>query len=164
MKQLLVIFLLMMGVTDPVTKIAKSNKLKKEAKTAFESGEYEKAVDKYLLLFDSMKVEDAAARLNLANAAYFISYGGENLGLINDVSTGKIQPKDSASFNDISSQLKYFDIAESNYKQLKDAGDKRIASSAFNQLGIIAYKMSQQSQDQQKGLTETALTRFKKMH
>ena len=161
MKQLLVVFLLMVGITDPVTKIAKSNKLKKEAKAAFEMGDYEKAIDKYLMLLDSMEVEDPAARLNLANAAYFISFGGENLGLMNDISAGKIKPQDSTALSDISGKLQFFDIAESNYKQLKDVGNKLIASSAFNQLGIIAYKMSQQSKDQQKTFIETALSRFK---
>ena len=69
MKYLLTLFLLVSGITDPVTKIAKSNRLKREAKEAFNNAEYEKAVNSYLVLFDSLNSDDEVAKMNLANAA-----------------------------------------------------------------------------------------------
>lgn len=147
MKYLISILILFLGVTDPVTKIAKSNKLKKQAENAYEEGDYALAVEAYGRLIDSLAVEDDKARLNLANAAYILSYGGENMGLLSDISSGKRQVQDSAQLNAISGDLQYFDIAEKNYRAVSSSPEKSLASSAHNQLGIISYKMSEQSPD-----------------
>jgi len=69
MKYLLAILLIASPLTD-LDKIAKVNKLKKEAKQAYNDGKYQKAIDNYTYLLDSMKVEDENITLNLANAYY----------------------------------------------------------------------------------------------
>ncbi|OEK05153.1 hypothetical protein [Roseivirga misakiensis] len=162
MRYLLGILLLFTSVTDPVTKIAKSNKLKKQASQAYNEGDYESAITAYQLLLDSLDVDDNKARLNLANAAYIMSYGGENMGLLSGISSGETMVEDTAALNAISGELKFFDIAESNYKRVKDSGDKRLASLAHNQLGVISYKMGEQSPDEKESFTQSALTNFKK--
>jgi hypothetical protein len=161
MKYLLTLFLLVSGITDPVTKIAKSNKLKRQAKEAFDNANYEKAVNDYLLLFDSLNSEDEVAKMNLANAAYLLSYGGDNIGLMKDISSGEKQVQDSAALSEISGQLRYFDIAEANYSDLKDAQEPTLASSAYNQMGVISYKMSEQSPDERESFMQTSLSNFK---
>jgi len=161
MKFLLTMFLLVSVITDPVTKIAKSNRLKKQAKEAFNNAEYEKAVNTYLVLFDSLQSEDEVARMNMANAAYLMSYGGDNIGLMKDISSGQRQVQDSAALSQISDQLRFFDIAESNYNDLTESNAPTIASSAYNQLGVISYKMSEQSPDERESFMQNSLSNFK---
>ena len=161
MKYLLSLILLFTSVTDPVTKIAKSNKLKKSASQAYKDGNYEEAIQSYVELLDSLEIEDDKARLNLANAAYIMSYGGDNMGLLSDISSGNTKIQDTAALNAISGDLKYFDLADANYKRVKDAPDASLASMAHNQLGVIAYKMSEQSPDEKESFMQSALGNFK---
>lgn len=161
MKYLLIVVLLFSSVTDPVTKIAKSNKLKREASSAYADGNFQEAITSYQMLLDSMDIEDDRARLNLANAAYVMSYGGDNMGLLSEISSGETMIEDTAALNAISGELKYFDIADSNYKRVKDGSDISLASMANNQLGIIAYKMGEQSPDEKESFTQSALNNFK---
>ncbi|MBL6449182.1 hypothetical protein JMN32_22930 [Fulvivirga sp. 29W222] len=70
MKYLLTILLVVASSWTDLDKIAKVNKLKKEAKTAYNNGNYQKALDNYLYLVDSMQVEDDNIMLNMANAYY----------------------------------------------------------------------------------------------
>ncbi|GAB3334511.1 hypothetical protein GCM10027429_15810 [Marivirga atlantica] len=56
--------------TDPVTKIAKANKAKEEAEKAFRAGEYQKAIEHYSYLLDSLNYDNDAAVLNRAHS-YF---------------------------------------------------------------------------------------------
>ncbi|OEK01573.1 hypothetical protein BFP97_08605 [Roseivirga sp. 4D4] len=161
MKYLLSIVLLFTSVTDPVTKIAKSNKLKKEASEAYSEGNFEEAITSYQMLLDSMEIEDDVARLNLANAAYIMSYGGENMGLLSEISSGETMVEDTAALNAISDDIRFFDIADSNYKRVKDGSNPNLASMAHNQLGIISYKMGEQSPDEKESFTQSALNNFK---
>ena len=69
----LIIFLLLnsaLYATDPVTKIAKANKAKEEAEKAFRAGEYQKAIEHYSYLLDSLNYDNDAAVLNRAHS-YF---------------------------------------------------------------------------------------------
>ena len=69
MKYLLI--LLVFGWSDfDVNRIANINKLKNEAETAFLNEDYQGAVEKYLLLTDSLRIQDENVLLNLSNA-YF---------------------------------------------------------------------------------------------
>ncbi|MCO6357412.1 hypothetical protein BXY85_2948 [Roseivirga pacifica] len=162
MKYLLSIVLLFAGInTDPVTKIAKSNKYKRLAENAYEEGHYHTAVENYKLLLDSLQVPDDKARLNLANAAYLLSYDGDNMGLLSDITSGKKKVQDSASLNAISSELEFFTLADNSYKKVTESANKSIASMAHNQLGIIAYKRGEQSPDEKESFMQSALSNFK---
>ena len=161
MKYIISLLIILGGVTDPVNKIARSNKLKRTAKEAYETGQYAEAVTAYVSLLDSLEVEDYKARLNLAHAAYLLSYGGDNMGLLSDISSGKTHVQDSAQLSAISGDLRYFDIADKNYKTVAGAAEPVLASSAHNQLGIIAYKMSEQSPDEKESFMNSALSNFK---
>lgn len=54
-------------LVDPIGKI---NSLKSEAKAAYQSGDYQKAISSYRYLVDSLNVSEEAVKMNLANA-YF---------------------------------------------------------------------------------------------
>lgn len=69
MKILLSILLVMTTIGD-LDKIATINKMKKEAKEAYNNGNYELAAKNYQYLLDSLEVTDENIELNLANA-YF---------------------------------------------------------------------------------------------
>lgn len=162
MKYLLSIILLFTSVTDPVTKIAKANKLKRVASSAYADGDFQAAITSYTELLDSLEIDDDRARLNLANAAYIMSYGGDNMGLLSDISSGNKMIEDTAALSAISDDLQYFDLADRNYKEVKESDNKSLASMAHNQLGIISYKMGEQSPDEKESFTQSALGNFKK--
>lgn len=107
MKYFLVILLAISPLTD-LDKIAKINDIKKEAKAAYNNGNYQKAIKQYNYLLDSMKVEDESIVLNLANAYY--------------------QLNDSVSLAS----------ATQNYQTLTDSKDHELKSIAHQQLGVMA--------------------------
>jgi len=53
-----------------IDRIARINELKDEAREAYNAGNYEKALEHYRFLVDSMKVMDDKIMLNMANALY----------------------------------------------------------------------------------------------
>ena len=68
MKFFLAIFLALL--TNDPREIARINRLKKEAEAAFLNGEYQTALNKYLMLSDSLGVKEEAISLNIAHARY----------------------------------------------------------------------------------------------
>ncbi|UII26802.1 tetratricopeptide repeat protein [Fulvivirga maritima] len=71
MKYLVLTVLVMVSSSfGELDRIAKINKLKKEAKEAYNSGNFDKAIDNYHYLLDTLQMEDDNITLNLANA-YF---------------------------------------------------------------------------------------------
>lgn len=70
MMRLLFLLLFISGTGNDALEIAKVNKLKREAESAFKAGDYAKAANQYRLLVDSMNVKEQEINLNLAHA-YF---------------------------------------------------------------------------------------------
>jgi tetratricopeptide (TPR) repeat protein len=56
-------------ITDPL-KIQKINRIKSEARDAYNRGDYTAAIEKYKFLIDSLEVNEEEVSLNLANAYY----------------------------------------------------------------------------------------------
>ena len=163
MKYIISFILIFTSITDPVNRIAKSNALKKEARNFYDEENYQAAITAYGQLLDSLLVQDEDAKLNMANAAYLLAYGDtETLGILSEASENP-ESLDEAAVEKASESLKYASIASNNYDYLANKGqDKAIASSAFNQKGIIAYKRSEVAKaEEKKGLTEQALNDFK---
>jgi Ca-activated chloride channel family protein len=69
MKFVFALVLLFLPFKDPI-KISKINRAKEEAKKAYESGDFKKAVQTYRYLVDSLDVKEDEVMLNLANAYY----------------------------------------------------------------------------------------------
>lgn len=106
MKYLIIALLLAAPLPDP-NKIARTNALKKEAKAAYEKGNFEEAINTYHYLLDSMKIDEDAIRINLANAYY---QNGDTTGAV------------------------------TNYELLRDSENRKLASRAYQQLGVIKNK------------------------
>lgn len=70
MQFLLAILLLFINPVKDLNKVAETNALKKEAKEAFEAGNYDKAVENYEMLTQALGVTDENILSNLANAYY----------------------------------------------------------------------------------------------
>lgn len=73
MKYLAFVLIVMAGLGNEITRIARINALKKEAKEAYLSGDYQKAIENYQYLVDSFDVKDDMLMLNLSNAYYKIN-------------------------------------------------------------------------------------------
>jgi hypothetical protein len=65
------IIILAVLINDPI-KINKINSAKKAAKNAFQSGDYQAAVQQYKYLIDSLDVKEDEVLLNLAHAQYLL--------------------------------------------------------------------------------------------
>lgn len=65
------LILLSVLTTDPL-KIRKINQAKKEAREAFQSGDYQTAAEKFSYLIDSMKVKEDELILNRAHARFLL--------------------------------------------------------------------------------------------
>ena len=167
MKTLFTLLLLFAITTDPVTRIAKVNRLKKEAKKAMEAQNYRKAIQHYTALIDSLAVDDDNLKMNLANAAYNLSYGLEDRQFLNEAgkpATNNPVAADTATAagGTKSTELKFATIAENKYLELVNSDDKTIASGAYNQRGIIAYIQSEKEKGGNKeGLFGQSLAHFK---
>lgn len=163
MRYLIAVILVLASLTDPVTRIAKVNGLKRDARDAMESKNYVAAVLHYIELVDSLNVDDDDLKMNMANAAFNLSYGLENQQFLNEAGepdTNNPIALDTGGVDD--TQKKFAVIAENKYLELVKSADKTIASSAFNQRGIIAYIQSEKEKgSNQTGLFNTSLEHFK---
>ncbi len=63
-------FVFVAAMANDIDRIARVNALKEEARIAYNSGNYEKALENYRYLIDSMQVNDDKVMLNLANTLY----------------------------------------------------------------------------------------------
>src|SRR5690606_41944027 len=70
MQFLLAILLLFINPVKDLNKVAETNALKKDAKEAFEAVNYDKAVENYEMLTQTLGVTDENILSNLANAYY----------------------------------------------------------------------------------------------
>jgi len=70
MKYFILIILLALNPVSDLDKIATINKHKKQAREAYNNGEYEKALSHYTFLVDSMKVDEPEVLLNYGNTLY----------------------------------------------------------------------------------------------
>ncbi len=64
----LIVLLLLIDPIKQLTKVAKVNAAKKAAQQAYMAHDYKKAIKNYMVLLDSLEVEDDVVLLNLANA------------------------------------------------------------------------------------------------
>ena len=155
MRYLFIAILVFTSFTDPITRIAKVNGLKNDAKEAVETENLEAALLHYIELVDSLGIEDDNLKMNMANTAFNLSYGDKNYlqvmemkrqaeedakQLEGNIGTEMIDSLSNAAMGNIN---KYQGIAETKYSELIKSADKTIASSAYNQQGIIAYLNSE---------------------
>ena len=152
MKYILTIIFLFAPFTE-VDKIARVNKVKKEAKEAYLSGDYQTAVDKYRYLIDSLNVVDDDIRLNLANAYYNVKDTAQAISNYSDLLTSKSKPVRSTAHQQmgiISTRNKKYDEALDHFKEaLRADPSNEDARYNYELMKKILKEQEQQQQDQQ---------------
>ena len=174
MRYAILFILVFTSFTDPITRIAKVNGLKRDAKTSIEGENLEAALLNYIDLVDSLGVEDDNLKMNMANVAFNLSYGDEfyldamkaknqledQAEQLGDIGVDMMDSLSNAALGNIT---KYQTIAENKYLELVNSEDKTIVSSAYNQRGIIAYLNSETDKDEKlkEQLFITSINHFK---
>lgn len=168
MMKYLLIILVALSVNDPI-KVAKINKLKTEAKAAFQSGDYKTAAEKYAVLSDSLGVKEDEVLLNLAHSKYLLKDTANAFSTYQNLtgSTKKeIASKANQQLGILSNQqnkpelaLNYFkeaikanpqnEEARYDYEMLKKKLDEQKKKQQQQQQNQDKQKKDQQNQDQQ---------------
>ena len=152
MKYALSILLVITSFGD-LDRIAKINQLKKDAKQAYQSGDYAEAISKYHYLLDSMKVEDERIRLNLANAYYHTRDTANALNNYGSVTESHLNVIKSTAYQQtgiIQHQQKKYKEALSSFKQAIKA-DPTNEQARYNYEMLKKFlKEQEQQQDQNK--------------
>ncbi|MFT5914801.1 MAG: hypothetical protein ACJAWV_000791 [Flammeovirgaceae bacterium] len=123
MKNLLILLLFAIIDAIPGSKIALVNEHKSQAEIAMKEKDYEKAIENYSFLVDSLDLEDEGLKLNLAHSFYL------------DFKNKAEETKDQKLSED---ETKGLSEAINRYESLKNSDEKIIKGKANNQLGNIA--------------------------
>lgn len=152
MKYVLSILLVIASFGD-LDRIAKINKLKKEAKAAYQAGDYAEAITKYHYLLDSMKVEDQRIRLNLANAYFQTNDTTNALNNYGSATESNLNRVKSTAYQ----QTGIIQHRQEKHKEALDSFKQSIKSDPTNEDARYNYEMlkkflkeQEQQQDQQK--------------
>ena len=142
-----VLFLVVLAFmsTDP-KEVAKTNALKKEAEAAYLAGDYSLAMSKYILLKDSMGVNDPAIDLNLAHSYYHLGdTAGAKRNYGNLTSSSNKQLK-SIAYQQLGVMNKDAGKLEESLQQLKSA----IKTDPTNQEARYNYEVVKKLLEEQK--------------
>ena len=138
-------------VTDPV-KIGEINRLKKEARLAYTTADYKKAIEKYKYLSDSLHVNEDEIMLNLANA-YFLTkdtaaaYPGYQM--LTSSKESHIKSKAHQQLGILDHQKGKFEEALNQFKQALKA-DTQNKDARYNYEALKRKLDEKKKQDEQK--------------
>ena len=145
------------GIGNELTKVAEANRLKKEAKEAYTSGDYKTAISKYHYLLDSMHLDDDQIRLNLSNAYFNINDTAQSVNYYNSlVNSPKADIRSLAhqQLGIVDTQRKQYQEALQRFKQSLKANpaneDARYNYELLKKLIEEQKKQEEQPQDQKK--------------
>jgi len=149
MKLAIIAILLLSFSVDPV-KIGKVNTAKSEARQAYASGDYKKAVEKYRYLTDSLNVEEDEVNLNLANA-YFQTNDTTNASAFYQSLIGSTKPhirsKAQQQLGILNHKQGKLEEALNNFKQAIKA-DANNVDARYN-YEMLKKKLDEQKQQEQ---------------
>ena len=141
----LILVTLMLFSTDPL-KVTKVNRIKSQAKDAFQSGDYARAAAKYNFLVDSMGVKDDEVLLNLAHA-YYLQKDTANAFPKYQALTQSSSPKiSSKAFNQVALMLNQRGKAEQALQHFKIA----LKADPANEEARYNYEMLKKKLDEKK--------------
>lgn len=148
MKTLFAIILALV-ITDP-KEISKVNTLKKEAESAYLSGDYELALSKYTILNDSLGVEDPAIKLNLAHSHYHLGDTAGAKNRYNQLATSSSNKQKSIALQQLGVMSKDAGKLEEALQQLKSAikADPSNQEARYN-YEVVKKLLEEQKQQQQ---------------
>lgn len=136
--------------------IATINKLKKQAKEAYNKGDYEAALSQYQLLSDSLGVNDESLQLNLANTYYKLNdttkavTAYSNLLASNDKSVKSVAHQ---QLGIIKNRAKQFEEALNHFKESLKA-DPTNNDSRYNYELMKKVLANQKQSDEQKNQSD----------
>jgi len=105
---------------DPVGKIAKANAAKERAEEALKNGDFEKVVEHYTYLLDSLGYESPEAELNRAHAYFQLKdtvNAFNSYRQVSDASNPKLKSKAMLQLGNLSEMQKEYENALSFYKE-----------------------------------------------
>ncbi|MEM9858128.1 MAG: hypothetical protein AAF843_12260 [Bacteroidota bacterium] len=147
--------LLVLSTFSDLDKIARVNKVKKEAKDAYLNGDYESALSKYKYLTDSLQVIDDDIRLNMANAYYNLADTAQaidNYSQLFDSKSKAVKSTAHQQMGILSSKNQKFEEALDHFKEAIKADpsntDARYNYELMKKI-LKEQEEQQQQQDQQ---------------
>jgi Ca-activated chloride channel homolog len=146
MKTYLLLFIVLsVWITDPA-KIGKINRAKEDARKAYLAGDYEKAVNHYRYLTDSLHVTEDEVTLNLANAYFNLSDTANAIGQYQSLTQSTkpaIRTAAQQQLGVIKNKQEKFEEALTHFKEAIKA-DPRNEDARYN------YEMLKRKLDEQK--------------
>jgi len=131
----LIVFAIFVARNNNITKV---NAVKREARKAYTSADYKKAFHELMYLVDTLKFSKDEAKLNLAHAGYMGTRFDSTGNVVKDVMKNGV-PVDTAALLEMASEVMYA-AGLKYYDSVTESSDHRLASIAFNQMGISTYK------------------------
>lgn len=146
MKILLLLVLLVFP--DPI-EISRINRTKKEASSAFNSGNYELAAAKYRMLTDSMSIEDDEVYLNMAHSYFHLKDSANASGTYNSLTSSSNKEIKSIAYQQLGVMAKENRKLEEAESLLKSALRSNPANVDARYDYEIVKKLLQQQNGQQ---------------
>ena len=145
MKLALAYALLLVLAIDPA-KIGKVNGAKSEAKKAYNSGDYKKAIERYTYLIDSLGVTEDEMTLNLANSYFQINDTTSATGIYQSIA-GSVKPRVRSNAQH---QLGVLNHRQGKFEEALENFKQAIKADANNTDARYNYEMLKKKLDEQK--------------
>jgi tetratricopeptide (TPR) repeat protein len=145
MKLAIVYMLLLMASIDPA-KIGRINTAKSQAKEAYNSGEYNKAIERYTYLIDSLGVAEDEVRLNLAHSYFQIDDTTNAINTYQSVA-GSTKPRIRSNAQQ---QLGVLNHRQGKFEEALENFKQAIKADANNTDARYNYEMLKKKLDEQK--------------
>jgi tetratricopeptide (TPR) repeat protein len=142
----LLVFALIYGRT---TKAVRTHTLAREARSSYNTAEYNDALSSLQFLVDTLGFRKEGAQLNLAHAG-FLAARYDSAGRARDS-----QPVDTVSLNRMKELITLNGVIVNYDKLIAPGVDPYYSSRAYNQLGVVAYN-TRNRQDETAAMTEAA--------
>ncbi|WKV12388.1 tetratricopeptide repeat protein [Marivirga harenae] len=139
-----------LAAIDPVGKIAKANAAKERAQQALKNGNYEKVVEHYTYLLDSLGYESPEAELNRAHAYFQLKdtvNAFDAYRRVSDVENAKLKSRSMLQMGNLSEMQKEYESALSFFKEALKA-DPSNSKARYN-YELLKKKMQEQEKQNQ---------------
>ncbi|SMG34859.1 Tetratricopeptide repeat-containing protein [Marivirga sericea] len=141
-----------LSAIDPVGKIAKANAAKERAAEALKNGNYEKVVEHYTYLLDSLSYESPEAELNRAHAYFQLKdtvNAFDAYRKVSDAPNSQLKSKAMLQMGNLSEMQKEYESALSFFKEALKA-DPSNQKARYNYELLKKKMQEQEKQDQNK--------------
>ncbi|UII20783.1 tetratricopeptide repeat protein [Fulvivirga ligni] len=151
MKHLILSVLVMVGsFTGGLDLISKINRMKKEAKEAYNNANYDKAIENYNYLLDSLHLEDDNITLNLANSYFHKKDTANALSYYENISDSENQVVRSVAHQ----QLGIMANRDKKYQEALDHFKQALRANPKNDEARYNYEMVKKAMEKDKDQNE----------